>query len=162
MNEDRRARGTDDSDGSEAIVVQGAPIDEATRCEHHASERDVVAFRFPCCGDWFPCRRCHDEASDHATRTWGPDESDERAVLCGVCRSRMRIDAYVACQHVCPGCGARFNPGCRQHWERYCAPEEQEAAEPGRASDEMEEAGGEGDRCGGASRAAGRLRHDEA
>lgn len=100
------------------VEVHGATDDEA-RCEHYATERDVVAFRFKCCGDWYPCRACHDEAVDHAAETWGPGEVDEHAVLCGACGSTITIDAYVACGHACPFCGTAFNPGCEQHWGRY-------------------------------------------
>ncbi len=104
---------------SDAIEVQGATVDDETRCEHHDSERDVVAFRFRCCGDWYPCRACHDGFTEHPAETWGPGDLGEHAVLCGACRSTMTIDTYLACGHVCPFCGTGFNPGCQQHWERY-------------------------------------------
>jgi len=100
------------------VTVDGA-IDEQTRCPHHDADRDVVAFRFACCGDWYPCRACHDERTEHETQTWGPGELDTHAVHCGVCESSMTIDTYVACQHTCPLCGASFNQGCRDHWEAY-------------------------------------------
>lgn len=78
-----------------------------------------MAFRFRCCGDWYPCRACHDENVDHATDVWRPGELDEQAVLCGACDATMTIDAYLACQHRCPSCGASFNPGCMDHWDLY-------------------------------------------
>lgn len=106
---------------SEDVEVRGAAVDDETRCQHHAADEDVVAFRLPCCGDWWPCRECHDEAAEHAAETWGPGETDATAVLCGVCRSTMTIATYTACGHTCPDCGASFNPGCRHHWERYFA-----------------------------------------
>ena len=31
----------------------------------------------------------------------------------------MRIREYLACENTCPGCGARFNPGCRNHYSFY-------------------------------------------
>lgn len=94
-------------------------IDDETRCEHYDGPLDVVAFRFRCCGGWFPCRACHDEAVDHETQTWGPGDVDTHAVLCGACESTMTIDAYLACGHTCPFCEASFNPGCEDHWDRY-------------------------------------------
>lgn len=100
------------------IEVHGA-VDDRTRCPHWDSLEDVVAFRFRCCGEWYPCRACHDERVDHPTEVWGPGQVDEHAVLCGVCRRTMTIDTYVSCQHVCPFCGASFNPGCRDHWGLY-------------------------------------------
>jgi uncharacterized CHY-type Zn-finger protein len=104
------------------VEVRGATIDDETRCEHYDGERDVVAFQFACCGEWYPCRACHDEAVDHATETWGPGDVGEHAVLCGVCRTALTIDTYVACGHTCPYCGASFNPGCREHWTLYFDP----------------------------------------
>ena len=107
------------SERGDDVEVQGATIDDETRCEHYASERDVVAFKFACCGDWYPCRACHDESTDHATETWGSGEVDEHAVLCGACRTTMSIEGYVGSGHACPECGQSFNEGCEEHWERY-------------------------------------------
>lgn len=100
-------------------TIHGAPVDDETRCEHWDGPRDVVAFRLRCCNDWYPCRRCHDEHTDHGTRTWGPGDLDEHAVLCGACKRTLTIDTYLACQHNCPHCGTRFNPGCEDHWDLY-------------------------------------------
>lgn len=106
-----------------APKIRGDPVDDETRCEPYASERDVVAFKFRCCGGWYPCRACHEELADHEAEIWGPGELDEHAVLCGACGETMTIDAYIACRHTCPFCGARFNPGCQDHWDRYFATE---------------------------------------
>lgn len=99
--------------------VRGNPVDDETRCVHWDSQLDVVAFRFPCCQGWWPCRSCHDEATDHQAETWGLEARDTEAVLCGVCKTTMTIEAYLACHHACPGCRARFNPGCQDHWPTY-------------------------------------------
>jgi uncharacterized CHY-type Zn-finger protein len=101
------------------VHVRGATVDEQTRCRHWDAEDDVVAFRFACCGDWYPCRACHDEATEHPAETWGPGEVDEHAVFCGACRTTMAIATYVAGGHACPFCAHPFNPGCRDHWDRY-------------------------------------------
>lgn len=95
--------------------------DDETRCEHYDGPRDVVAFRFRCCDDWYPCRACHDETVGHDAQTWGPGEVDVRAVLCGACESTLTIDSYLACGHTCPVCGTAFNPGCEDHWDAYFA-----------------------------------------
>ncbi len=99
--------------------IRGQTVDDQTRCVHWASELDVVAFRFPCCDGWWPCRRCHDEAVDHEAEVWSADQQDVEAVLCGACQEAMSIASYVESGHVCPSCGARFNPGCRDHWGDY-------------------------------------------
>lgn len=101
------------------MQVRGRTIDDETRCVHYRSELDVVAFRFKCCGDWYPCAACHDEAVDHEAEQWSADERDRKAVLCGVCGSTMPIGVYVESGHECPTCSAPFNPGCPDHWDRY-------------------------------------------
>ncbi len=101
------------------IDVHGIGVDEASRCKHWDTERDIVAFCFRCCGEWFACRACHDETSEHTADTWRPGELGQHAVLCGACGSTMRLDTYLACQHTCPYCSAAFNPGCEDHWDRY-------------------------------------------
>lgn len=99
--------------------IHGAGLDEETRCAHWAGATDVVAFRFRCCNEWYACRACHDDAVDHEADVWRPCEVDEHAVYCGACKQTMTIEAYLACEHSCPRCGAAFNPGCQTHWDRY-------------------------------------------
>ena len=99
-------------------TVLGAVVDDQTRCTHYHTDRDVVAIKFACCQDWYPCYRCHDEASGHAIRPWSADQRDEQAVLCGVCRSIMTIADYLQTDR-CAHCGAAFNPGCANHWSIY-------------------------------------------
>lgn len=104
---------------SDRDVVAGRPVDEQTRCVHWNSPLDVVAIEFACCRRLFPCRECHDETADHPAATWPAGSDGVAAVLCGVCRTRMTIGAYLACGDRCPTCGAGFNPGCRLHHHRY-------------------------------------------
>lgn len=99
--------------------VRGQAVDDQTRCVHWDSERDIVAFRFPCCQGWWPCRRCHDGTVDHGTEVWPEEARDVEAVLCGACRTSMTIQAYLDSGHRCPSCGAGFNPGCQAHWPAY-------------------------------------------
>lgn len=101
------------------IIVQGATLDHQTRCVHYASPLDVVAIKFACCGEYYPCYHCHAEAADHPARRWPASAFDTRAVLCGVCRYELTIKEYLACHASCPHCGAGFNPGCHRHHHLY-------------------------------------------
>ena len=57
-------------------------------------------------------------------------EWEERAILCGVCKSLLSINEYVKLytdesasppspSPHCPGCPSPFNPGCRKHLHLY-------------------------------------------
>jgi len=99
--------------------VLGQTVDRQTRCVHYRTLLDVIAIRFFCCGDFYPCHRCHDEVpGQHPALPWPATEHDARAVLCGVCGRQCRIGEYLGTGH-CPGCGARFNPGCKLHARLY-------------------------------------------
>lgn len=98
--------------------IFGKPIDDQTRCEHYATDQDVVAIKFACCLRFYPCHLCHDETVDHSTRQWSPERRDEHAILCGVCQQTMTIATYLSVSG-CPHCGARFNAGCRLHHHLY-------------------------------------------
>lgn len=99
-------------------LVRGAVIDAQTRCAHYGSELDVVALRFRCCGDWYPCVHCHDAAVSHPRVVWEPEAAGAHAALCGVCGISMSISQYRG-SAVCPACGAGFNPGCERHHALY-------------------------------------------
>lgn len=99
-------------------IVHGAVVDAQTRCAHYASALDVVAIRFACCGDYYPCHRCHAESAGHPAKVWAASAFDTRAVLCGVCRHELTIAEYLATDG-CPHCSAPFNPGCRKHAHLY-------------------------------------------
>ncbi|UOQ91169.1 CHY zinc finger protein [Agromyces endophyticus] len=102
--------------------VHGSVVDAETRCVHYRTELDVIAIKFSCCGDFYPCHFCHRDAVDHPAVQWPAEESHERAVLCGVCSALLTIAEY-ADAYTCPSCAAPFNPGCKLHWEYYfCAP----------------------------------------
>lgn len=99
-------------------LVRGAVVDDETRCVHYRGPLDVVAIRFACCGDWYPCLHCHEEAAGHGIRPWPPDARQERAVLCGACGRTLRIDEYLTTDG-CPHCEVPFNPGCALHHPIY-------------------------------------------
>ncbi|WP_253259885.1 CHY zinc finger protein [Subtercola boreus] len=100
----------------------GQSVDDQTRCIHYHSELDVIAIRFACCGEYYPCHLCHTESAGHEVRTWPVAERDALAVLCGVCSSELTIVDYLDVD-ACPYCAAPFNPGCRLHAHLYFAPE---------------------------------------
>jgi uncharacterized CHY-type Zn-finger protein len=109
---------------TETVVVHGTPVhgvevDPETRCAHYATDRDVIAIRFACCGDYYPCDECHATYVDHDARRWSREAFDTVAVLCGVCGAHHTITAYRAASDGCPDCGAAYNPGCRTHHHRY-------------------------------------------
>jgi uncharacterized CHY-type Zn-finger protein len=98
--------------------VLGPVVDDETRCIHYRSALDVVAIRFACCGEYYPCHLCHQEAADHPARPWPLAERDREAVLCGVCGGELTIAEYLGVE-ACPRCGAAFNPGCHLHTHLY-------------------------------------------
>lgn len=101
-------------------MIRGA-ISKDGRCMHHKTGLDVVAFRFACCEGAWACRECHDEAADHDTQPWLRDDP-RPAVLCGSCGFAMTAKAYLAREaEQCPCCDHPWNPGCRDHEDRYFA-----------------------------------------
>ena len=101
--------------------VLGVALDAQTRCAHWHSPLDVIAIKAGCCGTYYACKDCHEALADHPLAPWPRARRDEPAVLCGVCRHELSVDAYMACGSTCPRCGAGFNPGCRNHWPFYFA-----------------------------------------
>lgn len=100
-------------------LVRGVAVDAETRCGHYDTDRDVIAIRFACCGEFHPCHACHDARADHDAATWPRSRFDEQAVLCGACGRTLSVAAYLDCEHACPSCGHAFNPGCAAHADRY-------------------------------------------
>ena len=112
--------------GNEAVrahghEVRGVDVDGETRCAHYGTERDVVALRFGCCESYYPCFRCHAAVVDHEAERWPAGRRGDPAALCGVCGAELTVDRYVAVD-ACPDCGAAFNPGCADHYDRYFEP----------------------------------------
>lgn len=103
----------------DGVPVYGVDVDPETRCAHYATPRDVIAIRFACCGEYYPCLECHDAVTDHESERWPGESLDRRGVLCGVCGSELTISTYLACKSTCPECGTEFNPGCKNHWPMY-------------------------------------------
>src|SRR5688500_6653863 len=99
-------------------AVLGPTVDEQTRCIHYRTTLDIVAIRFACCGQYYPCHLCHDETADHPSRPWSAGASDERAVLCGACWTELTVVEYLGAAR-CPACTAAFNPRCARHHSIY-------------------------------------------
>lgn len=107
---------TKDVHGTE---INGVSVDSETRCAHYNSEIDIIAIKFKCCENWFPCFECHAETADHAPQVWSVSERAALAVLCGGCGHRLSIAEYLDCDSTCPKCLCRFNPGCARHYHLY-------------------------------------------
>lgn len=100
-------------------MLKGRLTDDQTRCVHYHSALDVIAIKFKCCGDYYPCYECHAEVAGHAAVVWSKEERDEKAILCGVCRKELSINEYFQSNNQCPYCAANFNPGCSRHYHLY-------------------------------------------
>ena len=100
------------------MIVHGKTVDDQTRCEHYHSHNDVIAIKFKCCGEYYPCHLCHEETAGHAALQWPAAEQDVPAILCGICTHELTIDEYFL-DAGCPGCGAEFNEGCKLHSHFY-------------------------------------------
>ena len=100
-------------------TVYGQSIDRQTRCVHWHSALDVIAIKFKCCGKYYPCFSCHEEAADHEPEVWPKTAFSEEAILCGVCGHELSIDEYMESGNTCPNCSAGFNPGCSNHYHLY-------------------------------------------
>ena len=100
------------------IKIYGLTVDKQTRCKHYHSPLDVIAIKFKCCGKFYPCYQCHQACENHKIERWRPAEFNEKAILCGVCRTTLSIHEYMAITH-CPHCNAQFNEGCKNHYHLY-------------------------------------------
>ncbi|WP_041121280.1 CHY zinc finger protein [Jeotgalibacillus alimentarius] len=99
--------------------VYGAVIDSETRCTHYHSEKDIIAIKFYCCGQYFPCVSCHDENGCGHRQVWPAERFSEKAILCGKCGIELTIDEYLQSNSACPSCNSAFNPGCSLHKHLY-------------------------------------------
>jgi uncharacterized CHY-type Zn-finger protein len=104
---------------SDPIRVLGKTVDTETRCVHYHSEKDIIAIKFYCCNKYFPCYQCHNELSDHTGTVWPKTRFDEKAVLCGTCKTELSIKQYLNSNSICPSCASNFNPGCTNHHHLY-------------------------------------------
>jgi uncharacterized CHY-type Zn-finger protein len=101
------------------IEVKGNPVDDQTRCKHYHSLLDIIAIKFKCCNEYFPCYQCHEEVTDHEAKVWKKDEWNTKAILCGTCKEELTINEYFQSNNHCPHCSAAFNPNCSKHYHLY-------------------------------------------
>ncbi|ELZ29589.1 zinc finger CHY domain protein [Halosimplex carlsbadense 2-9-1] len=120
----RRTTRPPETDERFSVPLRGVDVDAETRCGHYDDPVDVVAIRFPCCGSYYPCFRCHDALTDHGAERIPREAFDDPAVFCGACGATLSVREYLTCDDACPACDAAFNPGCRRHREQYFAVEE--------------------------------------
>lgn len=99
--------------------IKGRTVDEQTRCVHYHSVLDIIAVKFKCCNEYYPCYECHTAEAKHQPEVWNKTEFDTKAVLCGVCKNEMSISEYQTCNYECPFCKALFNPKCSNHNHLY-------------------------------------------
>jgi uncharacterized CHY-type Zn-finger protein len=100
-------------------AILGVDVDPQTRCAHYHNERDIIAIKFKCCGEWFSCHECHAVLARHSAQVWPKEELDERAILCGACGHQLTIREYLAGESVCPICRRQFNASCAKHHQFY-------------------------------------------
>ncbi len=100
-------------------LVFGKTIDGLTRCVHYHSVLDILAIRFPCCNQYYPCHQCHEECAGHTAQRWPKSRFVEPGILCGACGSEHTIETYLSDPLRCPSCKARFNPNCQLHHHLY-------------------------------------------
>ena len=103
----------------EEPVVHGLALTPRTQCAHYHSERDIIAIRHKCCGEYYACIACHAALAGHPPQVWLLAERATKAVLCGNCRTELTIAEYLGCGNACPACEAAFNPGCATHYHLY-------------------------------------------
>ncbi|WP_404432232.1 CHY zinc finger protein [Sutcliffiella horikoshii] len=101
------------------VKVLGSTVDSFTRCTHYQSEKDIIAIKFHCCREYYPCYQCHEEHADHPITVWPKDKFHSKAILCGNCKNELTINEYLNSQSICPTCNAAFNPGCQLHYHLY-------------------------------------------
>ncbi|MCP5505271.1 MAG: hypothetical protein H7A38_00110 [Chlamydiales bacterium] len=104
------------------ISTWGLNISEKYQCIHYHTPLDVVAIRLKCCHIYYACIRCHTYHADHLPIRWTWEEFDEKAVICGCCKTLLSIYSYLMSPSDCPICKAVLNPGCKSHHHFYFEP----------------------------------------
>ena len=103
--------------------VRGIDLDPQTRCAHYHGPTDIIAIRMKCCGEYYACKDCHGALAGHPIELWPEAQWNERAILCGACKSQMSIREYLQSNYKCSVCAAQFNPKCKNHYHYYFAVE---------------------------------------
>ena len=103
----------------ESFYIRGKLRDNETRCDHYHSEQDIIAIKFYCCDTYYPCISCHLETAKHPPQVWPVNKFNEKAILCGKCKTELTINEYLSTEGSCPFCHAVFNDGCKLHHHLY-------------------------------------------
>ena len=101
------------------IIIKGKIVDNKTRCVHYHSDLDIIAIKFKCCNDYYPCYYCHMETTDHKHEVWKKNEFDTKAIFCGNCTGELSINEYLNCNNKCIFCNSQFNYKCIDHYHLY-------------------------------------------
>lgn len=101
------------------MKIFGKTFDEQTRCEHYHGPTDIIAIKFKCCLQYYPCHTCHQESTTHEPKVWTQQDFDKKAILCGVCKTELTIKEYLHSNNTCPHCKSSFNPNCATHYGLY-------------------------------------------
>jgi uncharacterized CHY-type Zn-finger protein len=99
--------------------IHGSLIDNNTRCSHYNSELDIIAIKLKCCDKYYACINCHNEMEQHEAIVWQKNEFNEKAIICGSCKTELSINNYLICNNTCPNCKSSFNPKCKNHYPFY-------------------------------------------
>ncbi|KAK8016823.1 hypothetical protein PG993_015012 [Apiospora rasikravindrae] len=87
-----------DAPNTTGPTVHGLSVSALTQCSHWHSERDIIAIRHKCCGDYYACISCHEALAKHPPQVWPKaEQATTRAVLCGKCRHELTIAEH-SCQ----------------------------------------------------------------
>ncbi|CAX40705.1 medator of assembly of small mitochondrial TIM (Translocase of the Inner Membrane) complexes, putative [Candida dubliniensis CD36] len=97
----------------------GQLVDSHTRCVHYHTELDIIAIKFKCCNNYYPCFKCHQESTSHQPDRLDKNDNTTKAVFCGNCMNELTVVEYLNCGYTCTYCGGQFNPGCSLHYELY-------------------------------------------
>ena len=99
--------------------IHGVDTDEETRCVHWHGKLDIIAIKMACCRKYYSCHSCHELLENHVSEVWNQEDFDEFAILCGSCKSEIRIADYLEKHTSCAFCNANFNPRCINHHHLY-------------------------------------------
>ena len=101
--------------------MYGKCIGNETRCIHWNSDLDIIAIKFACCNEYYPCYPCHIEREkDHKPKQWIKDKwNTTKTILCGKCKHQFTINEFNNCNNVYFNCNSKFNPGCRNHYHLH-------------------------------------------
>lgn len=102
------------------VEVLGQVIDNHTRCIHYHSQLDIIAIKFSCCQDYYPCYQCHLESTNHEIVRWKQHQlTKELVIVCGGCWKELTFLEYTSNDNKCMYCRASFNPKCQLHYDIY-------------------------------------------